>query len=73
MVYISYNTGARALPDIYALVLGCCVPLGIMHIYQAKYSCLCYNLYIYCFDTLDQRDSVLDKSHIAHLSVLYKK
>ena len=39
--YITYNTGARALPDIYALALGHCAPSGIMHIYQAKYSCLC--------------------------------
>ena len=28
---------------------------------------------IYHFDTLDQRESVLDKSHIAHPSVRYKK
>ena len=27
----------------------------------------------YHFDTLDQRESVLDKSHITHLSVRYKK
>ena len=46
MEYISYNTGTRALPDIYALALGRCAPSGIMHIYQAKHSCLCYNLYI---------------------------
>ena len=44
--YISYNTGTHALPDIYTLTLGCCAPLGIVHIYQAKHSCLCYNLYI---------------------------
>ena len=44
--YISYNTGTRALPDIYALALGCCVPSGIVHIYQAKHSSLCYNLYM---------------------------
>ena len=25
VVYISYNTGTRALPDIYALALGLCV------------------------------------------------
>ena len=47
--YISYNTGTRALPDIYALALGRCVPLGIMHIYQAMHSCLCYNLCIYIY------------------------
>ena len=29
---IGYNTGTRALPDIYALALDCCMPLGIMHI-----------------------------------------
>ena len=46
MVYISYNTGTRALPDIYALALGRCAPSGIVHIYQATHSCLCYNLYI---------------------------
>ena len=45
-VRISYNTGTRALPDIYALALGCCSPLGIVCIYHAKYSCLCYNLYL---------------------------
>ena len=45
MVYISYNTGTRALPDIYALTLECCVPSGIIHIYQATHSCLCYNLH----------------------------
>ena len=47
VAYISYNTGTRALPDIYALALGRCAPLGIVHIYQAKHSYLCYNLYIY--------------------------
>ena len=46
VVYISYNTGTRALPDIYALALGCCTPSGIVRIYQAKHSCLCYNLYM---------------------------
>ena len=44
VVYISYNTGTRVLPDIYALALRRCAPLGIVHIYQATYSCLCYNL-----------------------------
>ena len=28
-------------PDIYALAVGCCTPLGIMHIYQATHPCLC--------------------------------
>ena len=46
MQHISYNTGTSALPDIYALALGRCEPLGVMRIYQAKHSCLCYNLYI---------------------------
>ena len=46
MEYISYNTGTRALPDIYALALGRCAPSGIVRIYQAKHSCLCYNYYI---------------------------
>jgi len=45
--YITYNTGNRALPDISALALGHCAPLGIMRIYQAKHSCPCYNYYIY--------------------------
>ena len=43
MEYISYNTGTRALPDIYALALG---RSGIVRIYQAKHSCLCYNYYL---------------------------
>ena len=30
-------------------------------------------IYIYHFDTSDQRESVLDISHITHLSVRYKK
>ena len=47
VAYISYNTGTRALPDIYALALGRCAPSGIVHIYQATHSCLCYNLYIF--------------------------
>ena len=45
--YISYNTGTHALPDIYALALGRCAPSGIVRIYQATQSCLCYNIYIY--------------------------
>ena len=53
MQHISYNTGTCALPDTYALALGRCVPSGTVHIYQAKHSCLCYNLYIYiCSDLL---------------------
>ena len=55
MEYISYNTGTRALPDIYALALGRCAPSGIVRIYQAKHSCLCYNYYIYRH-TRDIRD-----------------
>ena len=39
VVYISYNTGTCALPDIYALALGRCAPSGIVHIYQAKPQC----------------------------------
>ena len=35
------------MPDIYAIALGRCAPSGVLHIYQAKHSCLCYNLYIY--------------------------
>ena len=45
MEYISYNTGTRALPDIYALAFGRCAPSGVVRIYQAKHSCLCYNYY----------------------------
>ena len=33
----------------YALALGCCTPLGIMHLYHTTHSCLCYNLYIHIF------------------------
>ena len=33
--------------DIYTLSFGHCVPLGFVRIYQAKYSCLSYNLYMY--------------------------
>ena len=44
--YISYNKGTNVLPDIYTLTLGCCMPSGIMCIYQAKHYCLCYNLCI---------------------------
>ena len=56
VLHISYNTGTRALPDIYALALGRAAPSGVVRIYQrargrvriyqAKHSCLCYNLYI---------------------------
>ena len=48
VVYITYNTDTRALPDIYALALA---PSGIVrtvYVYQAKHSCLCYKLYIAC-------------------------
>ena len=37
------------MPDIYALALGRCAPSGVVRIYQAKHSCLCYNLYIYIY------------------------
>ena len=46
VAYISYNTGTRASPDIYALALGSAVPLDIVHMYQATHPCLCYNLYL---------------------------
>ena len=46
MQYISYNTAGRDLPDIYALALGRCAPLGVVRIYLANPSLLCYNLYI---------------------------
>ena len=59
VAYISYNTGIRALPDIYALALGRCAPSGIVHIYQATHSCLCYNLYIYiCIQTMLKSSAV---------------
>ena len=46
--YQKYNIlGTCASPDIYALALGCCMPLGVVSSSQAKHSCLCYNLYIY--------------------------
>ena len=45
VVYITYNMGNRDLPDIYAHALGPAA-LGLGHIYQAKPSCPCYNLYI---------------------------
>ena len=59
-IYISYNTGTRALPDIHALALGCCAPSGIVHIYQATHSCLRYNLYIriFCYKLILQSQSV---------------
>jgi len=34
------------LPDIYTLALGHCMSSGIVHIYQANSSLLCYNIYI---------------------------
>ena len=45
--YICYNTAGRDLPDIYALALGRCAPSGIVRIYQANPSLLCYNIYLY--------------------------
>ena len=46
--YISYNIGTHAVPDIlYARCLREYSARGRVHIYQAKHSCLCYNLYIY--------------------------
>ena len=47
MQYISYNTAGRDFPDIYALALGRCAPSGIVRIYLANPSLLCYNLYKY--------------------------
>ena len=50
MAWQSLFRGYLTLPctDIYALALGHCAPSGIVRIwYQAKHSCLCYNLYIY--------------------------
>ena len=43
--------------------------------FKARY-CKFYTVpkhYIHHFDTLDQKESVLGKSHIAHISVRYKK
>ena len=45
---------------------------AIACIHMAFFDVIAY-LIIYHFDTLDQRESVLDKSHIAHPSVRYKK
>ena len=42
-------TQAIMLCLIHAIALRCCVPLGIVRIYQTKYSCLCYNLYIFIY------------------------
>ena len=53
MEYISYNTGTRALPDIYALALGHCAPSGVVRIYQAKHSYLCYNFYVEAAEILE--------------------
>ena len=54
-ICISYNKGKSALPDIYALALWSAdiytwhprtlSAWGRVHIYQAKYECLCYNSY----------------------------
>ena len=49
--YISYNTGTRALPDISGKAL-------LLVLYT-------YNLYIYHFNTSDQREKPVYKSHIA--------
>ena len=38
--YVSYNTANQDLPDIYVLTQGCCMPLGIVYIYQAYPSLL---------------------------------
>ena len=54
MAYIGYNTGTRVLPDIYALA----VPSGVVRIYQATHSCLCYNLYLYPTEAMHQRNKV---------------
>ena len=37
---------ARDLTDIYALSFGCCIPLGIVRIYQSNPSWLYYYIYI---------------------------
>ena len=46
VVYISYNIGIQDLPDIYAHALGPAA-LGLGHIYQANFSCPCYNYHSY--------------------------
>ena len=45
--YISFNTSGRDLPDISALGLGCCAPSGVVGIYLANLSLLCYITYTY--------------------------
>ena len=42
-VCISYNTGTRALSDIYARHPRVCSARGQVRIYQAKHKYLCYN------------------------------
>ena len=53
MVYISYNTGTRALPDIYALPLGAVHPrASCVYIRQSTLACvITYTLYIYTVKT----------------------
>ena len=75
--YISYNTSTHALPNMHALTPF--APLGVMHIYQAKYSCQCYKLYISCHWLLmplgvdtHKHTEIADKSNLkkpgAHLA-----
>ena len=42
-IFISYNTAASALPDIYAQCPRARSARGRVSIYQAKHECLCYN------------------------------
>ena len=44
-----------------------------MYVYIYMYVYICIYMYIYHFDTLDERIGRADKTHIAHLSVRYKK
>ena len=46
--HISYTTGTRALPNIYALALGP-VALVLVCIYQEKHSCAWYNYYMHIY------------------------
>ena len=48
VVYINYNTGKSALPDIYALALGHAAPEGeCVYIRQSTLACVITYTYIY--------------------------
>ena len=57
VLHNSGNMDPRVLPDMYELAFGPAA-LGLVHTYQANYSCPCYNynMYIICMIALDNRD-----------------